>query len=307
MRWKRIVGGICVTAILVFAFWYGGNAPENHGFTGQETVTEQREYTKQNVAKNREGADTSAKSNEKESGNHFFEQLMMKITHIGSSNSSQKGQSSKKAQKNAEKAVKNVEKQKKKTQNKKKEQSGNKDSKQDSTVTTEEKTETQESDVTKEKTDTAAREDTEQEVTTQVPDDMISCTIRISCTVLLNQMDLLNDNKKKVVPKNGVILEDTKVTVQKGSTVFDVLQKVTKEQKIQLEYNYTPSYKNYYIEGIGNLYEFDAGNLSGWMYSVNNTFSGCGCSAYTLKDGDVIRWMYTCNLGKDVGDYFEDE
>lgn len=304
MRWKKIVGGICVAVILVFAFWYGGNAPENHGFAVQEAVTEQNEYTGQGVAKNREGTETSTKSNEKENGNHFFEQLMMKITHIGSSHSSQKGQSSKKAQKNAEKAVKSV---KKAAQNKKKTQSDNKDSNQENTVTTKANSETQDSDITQETTDTTTQEGTEQEVTTEVPDNMIRCTIRISCTVLVNQMDLLSDNKKKVVPKNGVILEDTKVTVQKGSTVFDVLQKVTKEQKIQLEYKYTPAYKNYYIEGIGNLYEFDAGDLSGWMYSVNNTFSGCGCSSYILKDGDVIRWMYTCNLGKDVGDYFEDE
>ena len=25
-------------------------------------------------------------------------------------------------------------------------------------------------------------------------------------------------------------------------------------------------------------------------------------SSYYLKDGDVIEWVYTCDLGKDVGD-----
>lgn len=57
-----------------------------------------------------------------------------------------------------------------------------------------------------------------------------------------------------------------------------------------------------YVEGINNLYEFDCGQLSGWMYNVNGWFPNYGCSKYTVQDGDVINWVYTCNLGKDVGD-----
>ena len=61
-------------------------------------------------------------------------------------------------------------------------------------------------------------------------------------------------------------------------------------------------YDSYYIEGINNLYEFDCGSESGWMYKVNGWFPNYGCSAYPLKDGDVIVWCYTCNgLGADVG------
>ncbi len=84
-----------------------------------------------------------------------------------------------------------------------------------------------------------------------------------------------------------------------------MLQRVTKEKKIHLEFNYTPAFKSHYIEGIHNIYEFDAGNLSGWMYCVNNEFTGVGCSSYEVEKGDIIRWLYTCDLGKDVGDSFE--
>ena len=31
-------------------------------------------------------------------------------------------------------------------------------------------------------------------------------------------------------------------------------------------------YNSYYVEGIGNLYEFDCGSESGWMYKVNGWF-----------------------------------
>ena len=54
-------------------------------------------------------------------------------------------------------------------------------------------------------------------------------------------------------------------------------------------------YNSYYVEGIGNLYEFDCGSESGWMYKVNGWFPNYGCSSYTLSDGDVIVWCYTCN------------
>jgi hypothetical protein len=136
-------------------------------------------------------------------------------------------------------------------------------------------------------------------------DGKIQCSISISCVTLLDNLDSLTEAKKKQVPKDGVILKSTTVKVKEGSTVFDVLSKVTTSKKIHLEYSYTPAYKSYYIEGIHNLYEFDAGELSGWMYSVNGEFLGVSCSSYNIKDGDVIQWVYTCNLGKDVGSYFE--
>ena len=68
-----------------------------------------------------------------------------------------------------------------------------------------------------------------------------------------------------------------------------------------MEASYTPMYGSVYVEGINNLYEFDCGELSGWMYSVNGIYPNYGCSSYILKDGDVICWVYTCDLGYDVG------
>ena len=69
-----------------------------------------------------------------------------------------------------------------------------------------------------------------------------------------------------------------------------------------MEFSNTPIYNSAYIEGIGNLYERDVGDLSGWMYSVNGWFPNYGCGRYALKDGDVVEWVYTCDLGADVGD-----
>ena len=70
-----------------------------------------------------------------------------------------------------------------------------------------------------------------------------------------------------------------------------------------MECVYSANYGSVYVQGINNLYEFSCGELSGWMYRVNGVFPNYGCSKYVLKDGDVVEWVYTCDLGRDVGGY----
>lgn len=128
------------------------------------------------------------------------------------------------------------------------------------------------------------------------------CTISIVCDTILNNMDNLDAGKEAYVPANGTILATSSVEFEEGETVFDVLNRVCEYAGIQLEYSWTAIYNSYYIEGINNLYEFDCGNESGWMYKVNGWFPNYGCSSYELEDGDNIVWCYTCNgLGADVG------
>jgi len=128
-----------------------------------------------------------------------------------------------------------------------------------------------------------------------------SCTISISCETILGSMELCDPDKRELVPPDGCILAPTEVTFREGESVFDVLQRVCRENRIHLEFENTPLYNSAYIEGIYNLYELDVGELSGWMYSVNGWFPNYGCSRYGLADGDVICWVYTCDLGDDVG------
>lgn len=127
------------------------------------------------------------------------------------------------------------------------------------------------------------------------------CTFSISCATVNENIDKLDKSKKAFIPADGWILSPTEVAFEDGESVFDVLEKVTKQNKIQMEFTKTPAYNSVYIEGINNLYEFDCGSLSGWMYSVNGNFPKFGCSLYSLKKGDVVQFVYTCDLGKDVG------
>lgn len=141
----------------------------------------------------------------------------------------------------------------------------------------------------------------------EIGDAEYTCTLSISCATILDNMDLCNKEKRELVPEDGWILEPLTVTFYEGESVFNVLQRTCKQQKIHMEFENTPIYNSAYIEGINNLYEFDVGNTSGWMYKVNDWFPNYGCSRYQLKDGDVIEWVYTCDLGKDVGgDYWNE-
>ena len=128
-----------------------------------------------------------------------------------------------------------------------------------------------------------------------------TCTFSIECSTILNNLDILDPDKLEMVPYDGVILPKTTVVFYEGESVFDVLQRVCKEYGIHMEAEWTPIYNSAYIEGIHNLYEFDCGALSGWMYRVDGWYPNYGCSRYQLTDGELIEWRYTCDLGNDVG------
>ena len=135
-----------------------------------------------------------------------------------------------------------------------------------------------------------------------ISDEVFHCTISISCSTILDNLDKCSKDKVELVPEDGWLLEPTEVVFYGGESVFNVLQRTCRQKKIHMEFSNTPIYNSAYIEGIGNLYERDVGDLSGWMYSVNGWFPNYGCGRYALKDGDVIQWVYTCDLGADVGD-----
>jgi len=137
--------------------------------------------------------------------------------------------------------------------------------------------------------------------TAQPTQAQLTCTISVRCDTILSKMDQLKPEKKSIVPANGVILQSKTVSFTEGESVFDVLKRVTQSEKIHMAFDNNPLYNSAYVAGIGNLYERDGGELSGWMYRVNGVFPNYGCGRYTLKQGDVVEWLYTCDLGWDIG------
>ena len=148
------------------------------------------------------------------------------------------------------------------------------------------------------KTNTAAVADTN-------GDGKLTCTLEVRCDMLLGKLDQMAPEKAALVPENGILLETVELEFNGGESVFDVFRKVLREEELHFEYVDASAYDSVYIEGIGNIYEFDCGPQSGWMFSVNDVYPGLGCSAYTLADGDVIVFHYTCDLGADLGADYE--
>lgn len=97
----------------------------------------------------------------------------------------------------------------------------------------------------------------------------------------------------------GTILNTVEVEIQESDTVLDVLQRTLREKKIQISVRGGGA--GAYVEGIYNLYEFDRGPGSGWMYSVDGAFPNRSAGVWPVKEGEHIRWLYTVDLGKDLG------
>ena len=114
-------------------------------------------------------------------------------------------------------------------------------------------------------------------------------------------MDRFDPEKVELVPADGVIYAEKTVTFYEGESVFNLLVREMKQSKIHLEFENTPIYNSAYIEGIANLYEFDCGELSGWMYRVNGEFPSEGIDSIELHNGDKVEWLFSCDGGTDVG------
>ena len=120
-------------------------------------------------------------------------------------------------------------------------------------------------------------------------------TIEIRCDELSSNMDMLTDKALvDYVPKDGIIVKKSRFSIKSDeTTVMDVLQKACKEKDVQIED------KKGYVKGINYLYEFSAGQKSGWMYKVNGNLPNYMASEVKLKDGDEILWFYTVDYDKE--------
>ncbi len=113
--------------------------------------------------------------------------------------------------------------------------------------------------------------------------------------------------KNDHIPEDGIILDVTEFDLAEGETVYDILTEAARTYGIQVENtgNSGHAHGMVYIAGINYLYEYDFGDLSGWVYHVNGITPSRGCGDYILSDGDRIEWLYTCELGRDLDEVYE--
>ncbi|MBR5348702.1 MAG: DUF4430 domain-containing protein [Lachnospiraceae bacterium] len=96
-----------------------------------------------------------------------------------------------------------------------------------------------------------------------------------------------------------MLLTPRLVTVSEDDTVFDILQRVTMAYGIAIDYTKS-MVGTVYVRAIGGHAEFDRGAGSGWVFLVNDALATTDAGSVKLSAGDVVRWAYTLDLGKDV-------
>ena len=118
-------------------------------------------------------------------------------------------------------------------------------------------------------------------------------TLSISCSTAFASGQL-QDNIRKVLPADGMLLKAESISFTAGENAFDVFTRECRRRRIAV------ASTGSYVQSIGGLAEKACGDLSGWMCRVNGVFADRSLKEYTLQDGDRVEWLYTCNLGKDL-------
>lgn len=123
-----------------------------------------------------------------------------------------------------------------------------------------------------------------------------TCTVTVTCADVLANPDAVDAELLELLPEDGFLLPETEVTFSEGENAFDALQRACKDAELHMEFVETPAYNSVYIQGIGNLYEQDAGEMSGWLYEVNGDSPEVGCNQYELQNGDAVVFTYICDM-----------
>ena len=126
-------------------------------------------------------------------------------------------------------------------------------------------------------------------------------TMEIRCDTIAGKSD------SEHIPADGVILPPTAFDIEVGDTVFDILTEAAQTYGIQVENKGSAgrAHGMVYISGINYIYEYDFGDLSGWVYHVNGITPSRSCGEYELSDGDRVEWLYTCEVGHDLDEVYE--
>lgn len=97
-------------------------------------------------------------------------------------------------------------------------------------------------------------------------------------------------------PKGKTFFSKGKISIGDQETALSLLQKTGLYVDVDMNTQYGA-----YVRGIEGLSEFDKGPNSGWMYKVNGKFPQHSAAYEHVKEGDYVEWLYTRDLGKDIG------
>ena len=79
------------------------------------------------------------------------------------------------------------------------------------------------------------------------------------------------------------------IAIKDGETVLDVLVAAVGKNNV----DYSGSGATAYVSGINNIYEFDYGAKSGWVFKLNGASLNKSIGTVTVKNGDKIQCLFT--------------
>ena len=97
----------------------------------------------------------------------------------------------------------------------------------------------------------------------------------------------------RYVDGKRTILSPVTVKVKNKSSAYKATELACKQNGIKMTKK--NSGFGIYIVGFDGINEKMFGKTSGWHYYVNGKSPSFSCSAYELKDGDKVSFIYTCN------------
>jgi len=118
------------------------------------------------------------------------------------------------------------------------------------------------------------------------------CTVSIECSAIFSRIEELKPEKLELLPSDTFLLQNIEVDIEDSDTALSVLEKICKENKISLDTQFSTTYNTTYVKGIGNIYELDCGDTSGWGFKVNGEYPLYSCDQYTVNSGDKIVFCY---------------
>lgn len=113
------------------------------------------------------------------------------------------------------------------------------------------------------------------------------CSLVFDCSNVFSA-EVQNEEKLALIPENGIIYQSETAAFSTGESIFDILKRELMSNKIHFEFNANPVY----LQGVGNIYEKDFGDMSGWVYTVNGESPIVGCDSYFPENGDEICFEY---------------
>lgn len=110
--------------------------------------------------------------------------------------------------------------------------------------------------------------------------------------------DKVKPEFQKYTNEDGFIIKDLSIEVYGDPTVLEILETVSKEKDVPVVISEMSGMK--YVSAINHLEGGSMGDMSGWLYNINNEEATVGADEMKVKENDKIVWAFSLDGGKDI-------